>query len=208
MQLQYDSLATLALTWVSICHLAASNAQDLRAILTDPSIEWASTTTISSPNSQESQNGLAIDLSQLDSVDIDQDVETLTVGGGGRVSQIFDPVYNAGFEPSLYPLNPILLILIFVETINSHCPGMVGSTLGAGVGRDEGRYGLVIDALLSVRLVTADARLIEASAPLMLISFGLFEALERILASLHRPRIDYTRSPIPTTTTAKSQALL
>jgi hypothetical protein len=41
---------------------------------------------------------------------------------------------------------------------------MVGGTLGAGVGRDEGRYGLMIDSLLKVCLVTADAQLIEVSA--------------------------------------------
>lgn len=41
---------------------------------------------------------------------------------------------------------------------------MLGGTLGAGVGRDGGRYGLMIDSLLSVRLVTADAQLIEVSA--------------------------------------------
>lgn len=40
---------------------------------------------------------------------------------------------------------------------------MLGSTLGAGVGRDGGRYGLEIDALVSVRLVTAAAQLIEVS---------------------------------------------
>ncbi|KAI0849726.1 hypothetical protein F5Y00DRAFT_268817 [Daldinia vernicosa] len=95
------------------------------------------------------QNGLAIDLSKLDTVNINQHAETVTVGGGVRVGQIFDPVYNAGFE---------------LQTITSQCPGMIGSTLGAGVGRDEGRYGLAIDALQSVRLVTADARLIDVSA--------------------------------------------
>ena len=41
---------------------------------------------------------------------------------------------------------------------------MLGGTLGAGVGRDEGRYGLMIDSLLKVCLVTADAQLIEVSA--------------------------------------------
>ncbi|KAI0116553.1 hypothetical protein GGR51DRAFT_546059 [Nemania sp. FL0031] len=92
--------------------------------------------------------GLAIDLSKLDSVVVDAESGTVVVGGGALVSQIPDPVYNAGFE---------------IQTITSQCPGMLGSTLGAGVGRDEGRYGLMIDALESVRLVTADARLIEVS---------------------------------------------
>ncbi|KAK7707677.1 hypothetical protein SLS63_013705 [Diaporthe eres] len=95
------------------------------------------------------QNGLAIDLSKLDTVKVDQSAGTLTIGGGVRVGQIFDPVYNAGFE---------------LQTLTSQCPGMLGGTLGAGVGRDGGRYGLMIDSLLSVRLVTADAQLIEVSA--------------------------------------------
>lgn len=47
--------------------------------------------------------------------------------------------------------------------MTSQCPGVLGPTLGAGVGRDEGRYGLMIDALLSVRLVTADAQIIDVS---------------------------------------------
>lgn len=47
---------------------------------------------------QKLQNGLAIDLSKLDTVEVDQGAGTLTIGGGVRVGQIFDPVYNAGFE--------------------------------------------------------------------------------------------------------------
>lgn len=42
--------------------------------------------------------------------------------------------------------------------------GVVGATLGAGVGRFQGIHGLIIDALLSVRLVTAKGRIITASA--------------------------------------------
>lgn len=44
------------------------------------------------------------------------------------------------------------------------CPGMVGATIGGGVGRWQGLDGLIIDSLLSVRLVTADGRLIHVSA--------------------------------------------
>lgn len=40
---------------------------------------------------------------------------------------------------------------------------MIGVTLGGGVGRFEGEYGLVIDALESVRMVTATGTLVEAS---------------------------------------------
>lgn len=41
---------------------------------------------------------------------------------------------------------------------------MVGATLGAGVGRYQGLHGLIIDALVSVRLVTAAGDIITVSA--------------------------------------------
>ena len=40
---------------------------------------------------------------------------------------------------------------------------MVGATVGAGVGRYQGVNGLIIDSLLSVRLVTAEGKLIDVS---------------------------------------------
>ena len=40
---------------------------------------------------------------------------------------------------------------------------LIGATLGGGVGRWSGVYGLMIDGLLSVRLVTADGEVVEAS---------------------------------------------
>lgn len=49
------------------------------------------------------------------------------------------------------------------EVGSGTCVGMVGATLGAGVGRYQGLHGLIIDALLSVRLVTASGDLITVS---------------------------------------------
>ena len=43
------------------------------------------------------------------------------------------------------------------------CPGVIGTTLGAGLGPLMGYRGLMIDALESVRLVTADGDLVTAS---------------------------------------------
>ena len=40
---------------------------------------------------------------------------------------------------------------------------MMGATLGGGIGRSHGIHGMIIDALVSVRLVTADGQIIEAS---------------------------------------------
>lgn len=44
------------------------------------------------------KGGVAIDLSQLDSVVVDKNSSTLTIGGGVHFGQVFDPVYNAGFQ--------------------------------------------------------------------------------------------------------------
>ncbi|TVY83918.1 FAD-linked oxidoreductase azaL [Lachnellula suecica] len=94
------------------------------------------------------QNGLAIDLSQLDEVKIDKSAATLTIGGAVRFGDIYNPVYNAGFE---------------LQIGTASCPGMVGVTLGAGIGPWSGVHGLVLDALLSLRVVTASSEIIEVS---------------------------------------------
>lgn len=39
----------------------------------------------------------------------------------------------------------------------------MGATLGGGIGRLDGLQGLIIDALVSVRIVTADGKILEAS---------------------------------------------
>ncbi|KAI1162265.1 Glucooligosaccharide oxidase [Nemania serpens] len=95
------------------------------------------------------QHGLAIDLSNLDSIQIDADAATVTVGGGVTIGDIIPPLYKAGFQ---------------LQTGSCSRVGMVGATLGAGVSRLQGLHGLIIDALLSVRLVTADGSLITVSA--------------------------------------------
>lgn len=40
---------------------------------------------------------------------------------------------------------------------------MMGATLGGGIGRSHGIHGMIIDALVSARVVTADGQIVEAS---------------------------------------------
>ncbi|RCI12730.1 hypothetical protein L249_1067 [Ophiocordyceps polyrhachis-furcata BCC 54312] len=96
----------------------------------------------------EFQHGLALDLSHFKTIEIDIDSETLTVGPGVTFNDIFDPLYQAGFQ---------------LQTGTCSCPSLIGVTLGGGVGRLQGKHGLVLDALLSVRMVTADGEHIEVS---------------------------------------------
>ncbi|KAI0101072.1 FAD-binding domain-containing protein [Daldinia grandis] len=94
------------------------------------------------------QGGLAIDLSQLKSVKVDKAAGTVTVGAGVRIDDAMRPVYEAGYELPV-----------------GSCPhvGLIGATLGGGVGVFQGLFGLIIDSLLSVRLITANGNLVEAS---------------------------------------------
>ncbi|KAI6086403.1 FAD-binding domain-containing protein [Hypoxylon rubiginosum] len=94
------------------------------------------------------QNGLAIDLSRLNSLALDTTAQTLTVGPGVTVGEVFDPLYNAGFD---------------IQTGSAPCPSLIGVTLGGGVGQYQGIYGLIADALISVRMVTANGEHIDVS---------------------------------------------
>ena len=49
-------------------------------------------------------------------------------------------------------------------TSSASCVGIVGSTIAAGVGNLQGLHGLLIDSLLSVRLVIASGKIVTASA--------------------------------------------
>ncbi|KAL8655906.1 MAG: hypothetical protein Q9210_000607 [Variospora velana] len=94
------------------------------------------------------QGGLAIDLSQFKSYSIDRAAGTLTVGGATTLGDFQDALYEAGY---------------MIQTASISCPGYVGVTVGSGVGRFTGLFGLVADALISARLVTAEGRIIHVS---------------------------------------------
>lgn len=44
------------------------------------------------------QGGVAIDLSKLKTIKIDKKAATVTIGPGVLFGDIFDPLYNAGFQ--------------------------------------------------------------------------------------------------------------
>src|SRR5206468_4953549 len=94
-------------------------------------------------------DGIVIDLSQMRGVHVDPDTETVRVQGGAtwgdcdRETQLFGLAVPGGV----------------VSTT-----GVAGLTLHGGLGHLRRKYGLSIDSLVSVDIVTADGQLRRASA--------------------------------------------
>ncbi|KAF2832646.1 FAD-binding domain-containing protein [Ophiobolus disseminans] len=93
-------------------------------------------------------DGIALDLSALKQVKVDTSANTVIVGGSVTFGELLAPVAAAGRE---------------IQTGLLPCVGAVGATLGGGIGRYAGLHGLVLDALQSVRLVTATGDLVTVS---------------------------------------------
>ncbi|KAK8011610.1 FAD-dependent oxidase [Apiospora arundinis] len=95
------------------------------------------------------QNGIDIDLDAFRQVNVSAAENTMTIGGAVHFDQVFDVLFEQGK---------------LVPTGYCSCAGMVGVTLGGGVGPLQGLYGLIMDSLISVRIVTGKGELVTASA--------------------------------------------
>ncbi|KAI1390513.1 uncharacterized protein F4822DRAFT_441886 [Hypoxylon trugodes] len=94
------------------------------------------------------QSGLAIDLSRLNQVKVDSDRSAVTVGGGAKIRDVLGPVTEAGYQ---------------IPSGACSGAGFIGSGIGGGIGYLQGVLGLVVDALVSVNVVTAQGELVQAS---------------------------------------------
>jgi FAD/FMN-containing dehydrogenase len=95
------------------------------------------------------ENGLVVDLSGLDTVDVDADARTATVGPGVSTADALAATQEHGLA---FP------------TGSAGAPGVAGTTLNGGVGWIRRKHGLAVDALRSVELVTADGTVRRVSA--------------------------------------------
>src|SRR5215469_10452929 len=93
--------------------------------------------------------GLVIDLSGMKGIRVDSKQRTARAQAGLRLSEFVRATQAYGLATT-------------TGTVGG--TGLAGLTLGGGLGWLMGKYGLTIDNLLAVDLVTADGRLLRASA--------------------------------------------
>ena len=101
------------------------------------------------PGHSTCDDGVVIDLAGMRGVSVDPDRRIARVNGGARLAELDDAAQAAG--------------LACTAGTVSHT-GVSGLTLGGGMGRLQRKLGLAIDCLRAVELVTADGRLVRASA--------------------------------------------
>ncbi|TAQ85444.1 hypothetical protein B7494_g6222 [Chlorociboria aeruginascens] len=98
---------------------------------------------------QTIQNAIMINMENFRYAIVDNSSNTVRVGGATVSAEVISALYDAGREMTI-GLAP--------------CVGMIGVTLGGGHGRLQGAYGLIIDNLVSLRVITANGTPLTVSA--------------------------------------------
>lgn len=103
----------------------------------------------SSAGHSSSEGGVVLDLSGMQAIDIDAENRTVWAEAGNTAGKLTHALAEHG------------LVVGFGDTGSV---GIGGITLGGGVGYLVRKHGLTIDNLLAAEIVTADGRLLRASA--------------------------------------------
>ncbi|KAK6362674.1 hypothetical protein TWF730_000129 [Orbilia blumenaviensis] len=116
------------------------NENRLRFLAQTSGHGWANTWTLDVKD-------VIINMRALNTVKVNNAKKTATIGGGAIIKEVIDEVYKNQMH---------------VVAGGCNCVG-TGFMLGGGLGRLMGEYGLAIDNLLSLNIVTSDGKVITAS---------------------------------------------
>ncbi|KAI3320508.1 FAD binding domain-containing protein [Xylariaceae sp. AK1471] len=94
------------------------------------------------------KNALVIDMRGLNTIRYDKKKEQVTIGGGVVTGEFANATFSKGME---------------VTVGSCPCTGVLGISLGAGIGRLQGKYGYLNDNMVSIRLLLANGTVITAS---------------------------------------------
>jgi FAD/FMN-containing dehydrogenase len=92
--------------------------------------------------------GLVVDVSRLRAVTLAGDGTTATSGAGAQLGHVYEQLWNAG--------------RVTIPAGSCSTVGIAGLTLGGGHGFASRAFGLTCDSLRSLRIVTADGKVLDA----------------------------------------------
>ncbi len=93
-------------------------------------------------------NGLVIDLSEMDKIQVDPDSKIAVVQGGATIGQLDEATQKYSLA---------------IPTGSVSSIGIGGMTLGGGSGYLSRKFGLTLDSLISAEIVTADGKMVTAN---------------------------------------------
>ncbi|KAI8949861.1 Glucooligosaccharide oxidase [Xylaria longipes] len=94
------------------------------------------------------KSAIVIDIRKLNHTKYNHQKRQMTVGGGISTGEFANATFANGME---------------VTVGSCPCTGVLGVSLGAGIGRLQGKYGYLNDNMVSIRLLLANGTIIEAS---------------------------------------------
>ncbi|KAH7094595.1 hypothetical protein FB567DRAFT_600210 [Paraphoma chrysanthemicola] len=94
------------------------------------------------------RDGILIDLGHFSGVNISADRNHMTIGGAVRFGDVMGPLHRAGKE---------------IPVGSCSCVGMTSAAMGGGIGALNGKYGLILDSLESVRMIVGTSEILTAS---------------------------------------------
>ena len=112
-------------------------------------------------------NGIEIHIRALNSITINTDGNSATVGGGAYSQELISYLWGQGKASGKSDFQTFrrfsLIDFFLVASGSCACVGLIGSALGGGMGRYQGFYGLLQDNIISADLVLGDGTTVTVS---------------------------------------------